>query len=168
MNIRFKKIYDSGQCLKCHNSVSDKASSSATFIFSSKVPLSSAQFDDHAIESLKAEVGQALNHAFRIEMKEIKGLEERLYGLEQLMVETKKIVQEQSDLTQVHFIFQIQHQGVFDTTFFSAKSNVKVACVYLGLLQNSLRCRHVPSYRTNIVEFVSCKHLLVMIFMFSR
>jgi len=34
-------------------------------------------------------------------MKEIKGLEGRLYGLEQLMVETRKIVQEQSDLTQV-------------------------------------------------------------------
>jgi RB1-inducible coiled-coil protein 1 len=66
----------------------------------------SAQFDDQAIESLKAEVSQALNHAFRIEMKEIKGLEERLYGLEQLMVETKKIVQEQSDLTQVHIAFK--------------------------------------------------------------
>jgi hypothetical protein len=42
-----------------------------------------------------------LNHASRTEMKEIKGLEGRLYGLEQLMVETRKIVQEQSDLTQV-------------------------------------------------------------------
>lgn len=39
-------------------------------------------------------------------MKEIKGLEERLCGLEQLMVETKKIVQEQNDLTQVHVIFK--------------------------------------------------------------
>jgi RB1-inducible coiled-coil protein 1 len=47
-------------------------------------------------------VSQVLNHAVLTEMKEIKGLEERLYGLEQLMVETKKIVQEQSDLTQVH------------------------------------------------------------------
>ena len=44
---------------------------------------------------------QVLNHACRTEMKEIKGLEGRLYGLEQLMVETRKIVQEQSDLTQV-------------------------------------------------------------------
>lgn len=42
-----------------------------------------------------------LNHASRTEMKEIKGLEGRLYGLEQLMVETRKLVQEQSDLTQV-------------------------------------------------------------------
>jgi RB1-inducible coiled-coil protein 1 len=50
-------------------------------------------------------VSQVLIHAVRTEMKEIKGLEERLYGLEQLMVETKKIVQEQSDMTQVHLIF---------------------------------------------------------------
>ncbi|XP_021922149.1 RB1-inducible coiled-coil protein 1 isoform X2 [Zootermopsis nevadensis] len=57
-------------------------------------------FDDQAIESLKTEVKHTLSHAFRIEMKEIKGLEERLCGLEQLMVETKKIVQEQNDLTQ--------------------------------------------------------------------
>lgn len=64
------------------------------------------QVDDQAIESLKAEVGQVLNHTFRTEMKEIKGLEERLYGLEQLMLETKKIVQEQSDLTQVHITFK--------------------------------------------------------------
>jgi RB1-inducible coiled-coil protein 1 len=64
------------------------------------------QVDDQAIESLKAEVGQVLNHTFCTEMKEIKGLEERLYGLEQLMVETKKIVQEQSDLTQVHITFK--------------------------------------------------------------
>jgi RB1-inducible coiled-coil protein 1 len=64
------------------------------------------QFDDQVIESLKLEVSQVLNHVVRKEMKEIKGLEERLYGLEQLMVETKKIVQEQSDLTQVHTTFQ--------------------------------------------------------------
>ncbi|XP_069698604.1 RB1-inducible coiled-coil protein 1 isoform X3 [Periplaneta americana] len=58
------------------------------------------QFDENVIEALKAEVDQVLNAAVRTEMKEIKGLEERLYGLEQLMVETKRIVQEQSDLTQ--------------------------------------------------------------------
>ncbi|KAJ4442191.1 hypothetical protein ANN_12057 [Periplaneta americana] len=60
------------------------------------------QFDENVIEALKAEVDQVLNAAVRTEMKEIKGLEERLYGLEQLMVETKRIVQEQSDLTQKH------------------------------------------------------------------
>jgi RB1-inducible coiled-coil protein 1 len=57
-------------------------------------------------------VGQVLNHASLREMKEIKGLEERLYGLEQLMVETKKIVQEQSDLAQVHLNFNPLTAGV--------------------------------------------------------
>jgi hypothetical protein len=58
-------------------------------------------------------VSQVLSHAVLTEMKEIKGLEERLYGLEQLMVETKKIVQEQSDLTQVHVIFKSRPAQVY-------------------------------------------------------
>lgn len=33
-------------------------------------------------------------------MKEIKGLGDRLYGLEQLMLEAKRYVQEQSELAQ--------------------------------------------------------------------
>ena len=53
------------------------------------------------IETLKMEVEKILDHAVRTDMKEIKGLEERLYGLEQLMLETKRIVQEQQDITQV-------------------------------------------------------------------
>lgn len=34
------------------------------------------------------------------EMKEVKGLGDRLFGLEQLMVETKRYVTEQTDLAQ--------------------------------------------------------------------
>ncbi|PNF24637.1 hypothetical protein B7P43_G00746 [Cryptotermes secundus] len=74
------------------------------------------QVDDQAIESLKAEVDKVLNHIFRTEVKEIKGLEERLYGLEQLMVETKKIVQEQSDLTQSFLSNQTRANVLGDTS----------------------------------------------------
>ena len=36
-----------------------------------------------------------------LNMKEVKGLEDRLYGLEQLMYGTRKLVQEQKDMAQV-------------------------------------------------------------------
>lgn len=58
------------------------------------------QFDEKVLEVLKKEIATALTTANNSEMKEIKGLEERLFGLEQLMVETKKTVQEQTDLAQ--------------------------------------------------------------------
>lgn len=58
------------------------------------------QLDEEVLESLNSEVTLALEASNTGGMKEIKGLEERLFGLEQLMMETKKIVQEQSDLAQ--------------------------------------------------------------------
>lgn len=58
------------------------------------------QFDSHVVEALKTEMYAALEAANKTEMKEIKGLEERLFGLEQLMFEAKRIVQEQTDLAQ--------------------------------------------------------------------
>nr|CAD7437975.1 unnamed protein product [Timema bartmani] len=58
------------------------------------------QFDERVMDGLKSEVEQVLSAANKTGMKEIKGLEERLFGLEQLMFETKAIVQEQSDLAQ--------------------------------------------------------------------
>ncbi|XP_071450707.1 RB1-inducible coiled-coil protein 1-like isoform X2 [Hetaerina americana] len=58
------------------------------------------QFDSSVLESLITSVEQALEATNKPDMKEIKGLEERLFGLEQLMFEAKKIVQDQSDLTQ--------------------------------------------------------------------
>ena len=61
------------------------------------------QLDEQVIETLKMDVDKILEQAARTDMKEIKGLEERLYGLEQLMLQTKRIVQEQQDITQVVF-----------------------------------------------------------------
>nr|CAD7571113.1 unnamed protein product [Timema californicum] len=58
------------------------------------------QFDERVMDGLKSEVEQVLSAANKTGMKEIKGLEERLFGLEQLMFETKTIVQEQGDLAQ--------------------------------------------------------------------
>nr|XP_012151184.1 PREDICTED: RB1-inducible coiled-coil protein 1 isoform X3 [Megachile rotundata] len=58
------------------------------------------QFDERVMEALKAEVNAAIDSANKQDMKEIKGLGERLFALEQLMVQTKKLVHEQGELAQ--------------------------------------------------------------------
>lgn len=57
-------------------------------------------FDKNVMENLKEDIEKTVESARREDMKEIKGLEERLRGLENLMFDAKKIVQEQSDLAQ--------------------------------------------------------------------
>ncbi|KAK2584450.1 hypothetical protein KPH14_006829 [Odynerus spinipes] len=58
------------------------------------------QFDERVMEALKAEVNAAIDNANKQDMKEIKGLGERLFALEQLMAQTKKLVHEQGELAQ--------------------------------------------------------------------
>lgn len=57
-------------------------------------------FDKNVMETLKDEIEKTVESARREDMKEIKGLEERLRGLENLMFDARKIVQEQNDLAQ--------------------------------------------------------------------
>lgn len=57
-------------------------------------------FDRNVMETLKDEIEKTVESACRDDMKEIKGLEERLRGLENLMFEARKVVQEQNDLSQ--------------------------------------------------------------------
>lgn len=57
-------------------------------------------FDQHEMDVIKEEIEKTIESASRDDMKEIKGLEERLRGLENLMFDAKKIVQEQNDLAQ--------------------------------------------------------------------
>ncbi|XP_034952727.1 RB1-inducible coiled-coil protein 1 [Chelonus insularis] len=58
------------------------------------------QFDERMMEALKNEVNAAIDASNKPEMKEIKGLGERLFALEQLMAQTKRLVQEQGELAQ--------------------------------------------------------------------
>ncbi|XP_032666874.1 RB1-inducible coiled-coil protein 1 isoform X2 [Odontomachus brunneus] len=58
------------------------------------------QFDERVMQSLKTEVNAAIDNANKQDMKEIKGLGERLFALEQLMVQTKRLVLEQGELAQ--------------------------------------------------------------------
>jgi len=57
------------------------------------------QFDQTALDTLKADTEAAIQAAINVDMKEIRGLEERLSGLENLMFSNKKYVQEQEELS---------------------------------------------------------------------
>lgn len=56
------------------------------------------RFNESFTSVIKTEVQDLLKSANNISMKEIKGLEERLFGLEKLMVDAKKVVDEQGQL----------------------------------------------------------------------
>ncbi|KAJ1525712.1 hypothetical protein ONE63_008923 [Megalurothrips usitatus] len=74
------------------------------------------QLDERVLEALRAEVQSALDAATKMDMKEIKGLEERLCGLEQLMFESKRIVQEQSDLATAFQQNQVRANNLGDAS----------------------------------------------------
>ncbi|XP_055541305.1 RB1-inducible coiled-coil protein 1 isoform X2 [Wyeomyia smithii] len=58
------------------------------------------QFEKATMASLKENIEKAVDLSQREDMKEIKGLEERLCGLERLMFDAKKVVQDQNELAQ--------------------------------------------------------------------
>ncbi|XP_070556941.1 RB1-inducible coiled-coil protein 1-like [Ptychodera flava] len=58
------------------------------------------QFDESVLNNLMTEINTALEAVDNASMKEIKGLGDRLFGLEQLMAGARKIVQEQGDMSQ--------------------------------------------------------------------
>ena len=51
--------------------------------------------------ALKAEVEQLFKEVFNENLKEVKGLEDRLYGLDQIISGARKVVKEQGELAQV-------------------------------------------------------------------
>ncbi|XP_021350937.1 RB1-inducible coiled-coil protein 1-like [Mizuhopecten yessoensis] len=58
------------------------------------------QLDPRIQESLTSEVQSTLKQVDNLSMKEVKGLEDRLYGLDQMMSVARRLVQEQSDMAQ--------------------------------------------------------------------
>jgi len=68
--------------------------------------------DPKVIENLDREANAVVEKGCQSAMKEIKGLEERLFGLDQLLIEARKLVQEQFDLLQafiqVSFLYSVQ------------------------------------------------------------
>ena len=70
-------------------------------MFQAQVLIFVLQLDEKVDESLKGEVDLMLKEVQNDNMKEVKGLEDRLYGLDQIISGARKIVQEQGDLAQV-------------------------------------------------------------------
>ena len=60
------------------------------------------QYDAGLRDSLSTEISTLLSTIDNPSMKEVKGLEDRLSGLEQLMLGARKIVDEQVEMAQVH------------------------------------------------------------------
>jgi len=61
------------------------------------------------IDALQKEIASVIEKSNQSSMKEIKGLEERLYGLDQLLLEARKLVQEQHEMAQA--FIQNQHRA---------------------------------------------------------
>ncbi|CAG2115600.1 unnamed protein product, partial [Medioppia subpectinata] len=72
------------------------------------------QFDSEQLLRVKDEVKEVMDSCNQSNMKEVKGLEERLYGLEKLMCESKKIVDEQRDLAQAFYQNQARASNLRD------------------------------------------------------
>ncbi|RWS17445.1 RB1-inducible coiled-coil protein 1-like isoform X2 [Dinothrombium tinctorium] len=100
------------------------------------------QFDTLALDKLKEEVRQSLENVNNKDMKEIKGLEERLYGLEKLMCQAKKLVSEQSDLSQAIYQNQQRASNLRDPSIFPdlCKSHQKQLQL---MLQNHQQLRDI-------------------------
>ena len=95
--------------------------------------------DEKVDESLKGEVDQMMKEVQNDSMKEVKGLEDRLYGLDQIISGARKIVQEQAELAQV-----ILHLEIFITMFikfsillmFQSLNVISLVLKFLDLSEN--------------------------------
>ncbi|XP_058447461.1 RB1-inducible coiled-coil protein 1 isoform X2 [Malaya genurostris] len=74
------------------------------------------QFENATMAQLKENIVKAVELSQREDMKEIKGLEARLCGLERLMFDAKKIVQDQNELAQSFQQNQNQANRLGDTS----------------------------------------------------
>ena len=91
------------------------------------------QMDGQLLNTLNKHVENALNSAGKPEMKEIRGLGERLGGLESLLAEARKKVQEQQESAQALFHNQQRARNLNDTSILpdlcaSHRQQLKVSC----------------------------------------
>lgn len=74
------------------------------------------QLDQHVLDNLMLEVTDTFKQVDNPSMKEVKGIEDRLYGLDQILNGARKIVQEQSDLAQALYQNQTRVSTLRDTS----------------------------------------------------
>ena len=59
------------------------------------------QLDERVLDTLTKEVKDTFVQVNNPSMKEVKGIEDRLYGLDQILNSGRRVIQEQSDMAQV-------------------------------------------------------------------
>lgn len=69
-------------------------------IFAFKYYNSFFQFDEQVFNKLRTEIDDIILNSENIHMKEVKGLGERLFGLDQLLRDAKNLVKQQGELAQ--------------------------------------------------------------------
>ncbi|XP_013399384.1 RB1-inducible coiled-coil protein 1 isoform X2 [Lingula anatina] len=74
------------------------------------------QFQSENLEQIMVEVRDILDQVNNPSMKEVKGLEDRLYGLDQLMYGARRVVQEQQDMAQGFVQNQNRASNLRDTS----------------------------------------------------
>jgi RB1-inducible coiled-coil protein 1 len=74
------------------------------------------QMDEELLTDLKGKVLAAVEGSGNSQMKEIRGLGDRLAGLEQLLLEAKRLVQEQQDMAQAFIQNQQRASGLQDNS----------------------------------------------------
>ena len=74
------------------------------------------QMDEELLTELKGKVFSAVDGSGNTQMKEIRGLGDRLAGLEQLLLEAKRLVQEQQDMAQAFVQNQQRASGLQDNS----------------------------------------------------
>lgn len=82
------------------------------------------RFTEANADQIRHEVQELLKSVNNKEMKEIKGLEERLFGLEKLIFDAKKVVDEQSQLASGFQSNQKRFSGMRDPSLLSALSEL--------------------------------------------
>ena len=93
------------------------------------------QLDQPVLDSLMLEVTDTFKQVDNPSMKEVKGIEDRLYGLDQILNGARKIVQEQSDLAQVAKSVMGQSE-----TLCNSSSLLKNVSIILKIRFNLIQC----------------------------
>ncbi|XP_036148270.1 RB1-inducible coiled-coil protein 1 isoform X2 [Monomorium pharaonis] len=145
---------DSGEVLSLLRWISAKDNQSSLEQVAEQCSRGLEQFDERLMQALKAEVNAAIDNANKQDMKEIKGLGERLFALEQLMVQTKRLVHEQGELAQGFLQNQTRASNLGDASVLPDLCNSHRRQL-LVMLQNHNQLRDIRRRCTKAKEELS-------------
>ena len=113
-----EKPYDenSGQTINLLEWISSRGSNQSLEQVADSCYRALQQMDDELLTDLKGKVLAAVEGSGNSQMKEIRGLGDRLAGLEQLLLEAKRLVQEQQDMAQAFVQNQQRASGLQDNS----------------------------------------------------